>query len=88
MQGFDKGGASFTRLEGCWYDSGSIFFTSTDGRTAGEGQVWQYDPRREELTLIFESPEQAVLDNRTILPSARVAASFCARTAIASGSDL
>jgi uncharacterized protein len=63
MQGFDRGGASFTRLEGCWYDSGSIFFTSTDGGTAGEGQVWQYDPRREELTLIFESPEEAVLDN-------------------------
>ena len=63
MQGFDKGGASFTRLEGCWYDSGSIFFTSTDGGTAGKGQVWHYDPRREELRLIFESPGQGVLDN-------------------------
>jgi hypothetical protein len=39
MQGFEKGGAAFTRLEGCWYDSGNIFFTSTDGGTAGEGQV-------------------------------------------------
>ena len=63
MQGFDKGGASFSRLEGCWYDSGSIFFTSTSGGTVGEGQVWHYDPRREELRLIFESPAQRVLDN-------------------------
>jgi secreted PhoX family phosphatase len=63
MQGFAQGGASFTRLEGCWYDSGNIFFTSTNGGIAGEGQVWQYDPRREELTLIFESPAEEVLDN-------------------------
>jgi uncharacterized protein len=63
MQGFGQGGASFTRLEGCRYHGGNIYFTSTNGGIVGEGQVWEYDPRREQLTLLYESPAQAVLDN-------------------------
>jgi uncharacterized protein len=31
--------------------------------SARENQVWQYDPGRSTLTLIFESPDAAVLEN-------------------------
>jgi uncharacterized protein len=70
-QGIDQGGAFFARLEGAWYDSGVIYFTSTSGGAAEEGQIWCYDPRREKLTMIYESPEALVLnnpDNITVSP--------------------
>ncbi|MDQ3609831.1 MAG: PhoX family protein, partial [Actinomycetota bacterium] len=44
-QGVAKGGATFARLEGCWYGDGSIFFNATSGGDAGLGQVWEYRPR-------------------------------------------
>jgi hypothetical protein len=77
-QGYDKGGAKFNRLEGCWWDGGSIFFVSTsagdvkngdvntDGFREGYGQIWQYTPDGSSsgrLRLLFESPGQAVLDS-------------------------
>lgn len=65
-EGRDKGGAIFNRLEGCWYGGGSIFFTSTDGGEAGEGQVWEFIPQGRDfgvLRLLFESPAESVLDN-------------------------
>ena len=55
-QGLAQGGASFNRLEGCWYEGGSVFFVSTsggdaengdvnaDGYREGFGQVWEYRP--------------------------------------------
>jgi secreted PhoX family phosphatase len=55
-QGWAKGGAKFNRLEGCWEDHGTIFFVSTsggdakngdvnsDGYEEGFGQVWAYRP--------------------------------------------
>jgi secreted PhoX family phosphatase len=55
-QGWAKGGAKFNRLEGCWEDDGIIFFVSTsggdakngdvnsDGYAEGFGQVWAYRP--------------------------------------------
>jgi secreted PhoX family phosphatase len=57
-QGWARGGAKFNRLEGCWEDSGTIFFVSTSGGDAkngddpnlpdmyreGFGQVWAYRP--------------------------------------------
>ncbi len=55
-QGYEQGGASFRRLEGCWYDRGRIYFVSTIGGIAGSGQVWAYEPRASVLTLIFDSP--------------------------------
>jgi uncharacterized protein len=70
-QGFDQGGAVFARLEGAWPGRGAIYFVSTSGGNAGEGQVWAYHPRRRELTLVFESPGAAVLDspdNITVSP--------------------
>jgi uncharacterized protein len=49
------GRAAFARPEGAWYDSGKIYFTSTSGGTLRRGQVFVYDPRRETLTVVFNS---------------------------------
>jgi secreted PhoX family phosphatase len=77
-QGYGQGGAIFNRLEGCWYDEGSIYFVSTsggdaengdvnsDGYREGFGQVWEYRPHPRHggrLTLWFESPDGGVLDS-------------------------
>lgn len=75
-QGFTRGGARFSRLEGCWYGDRSIYFHATNGGDARLGQVWQYRPGRTPseggtLALIFESPSSDVLnapDNITVSP--------------------
>ncbi len=82
-QGFVQGGATFNRLEGCWYDTAQIFFVATsggdvkngdvnaDGFHEGYGQVWRLLPDTAELELIFESPGGDVLDspdNLTVTP--------------------
>jgi secreted PhoX family phosphatase len=54
--------AIFARGEGCWYDSGQIYFVSTSGGAAGLGQVWMYDPRRETLTMLYESRASTDVD--------------------------
>lgn len=65
-QGLAQGGATFARLEGCWYGNDAIYFNSTSGGEAGFGQVWEYRPSGEELEgslrLVFESPSIDVLD--------------------------
>jgi uncharacterized protein len=77
FQGYAQGGALFNRLEGCWEDSGSIFFVSTsggdakngdvnsDGYQEGFGQVWEYRPwwKGGVLRLVYESPGAAQLDS-------------------------
>lgn len=70
-QAYAKGAAAFNREEGMWVGGKKIYFDVTNGGAAGEGQVWEYDPERELLTLIFESPGSAVLsapDNVVIVP--------------------
>lgn len=71
-RGAANGGAGFARLEGAWYDSGIIYFTATSGGGARKGQVFAYDPRRETITLVFESgsgSEQPNLpDNLAVSP--------------------
>lgn len=70
-QGHEAGGARLSRLEGCWYADGSVYFHSTNGGAAGCGQVWRYRPAREELVLVFESPSEELLDgpdNLTVSP--------------------
>jgi uncharacterized protein len=76
-QGWTKGGAKFNRLEGCWEDDGTIFFVSTsggdakngdvnsDGYAEGFGQVWAYRPGRSggKLTLVYESPSGSEMDS-------------------------
>jgi len=63
QQGFAQGGARFTRGEGAWYGNGVIYWISTSGGIAGQGQVWKYDPRRETLTMIYESPGVGTLNS-------------------------
>ncbi len=73
-QGRAGGGATFARLEGCWYGDGKIFFTSTSGGDKRLGQVWEYHPTDQasgRLTLLFESPDANLLempDNITVSP--------------------
>ena len=77
-EGFAKGAAKFNRLEGCWDGAGSIFFASTSGGDAkngdvnsdgfmeGYGQIWEYIPRGSsggQLVLLYESPDGDVLDS-------------------------
>ncbi len=62
-QGLSQGASSIVRGEGCWYGNGQIYICSTSGGVAGNGQIFAYDPRRETLTLIFESTGDATLDN-------------------------
>lgn len=64
-QGFTRGGAIFSRLEGCFAENSKIYFTSTNGGNLGLGQVWEYEsPSRGTGTLkmIFESPSASVLN--------------------------
>ncbi|MDP1570393.1 MAG: DUF839 domain-containing protein [Vicinamibacterales bacterium] len=71
QQGRVQGGACFARLEGAWYGGGLIYFTSTSGGDARTGQVWELDPAREELRLVYESPGKDTLnmpDNICVSP--------------------
>lgn len=61
-QGRDAGGTRFRRLEGAFYGAGRIYIVSTSGGPAKKGQVWEYDPARERLRLVFASPSADVLD--------------------------
>ena len=86
QEGESKGAARFSRLEGISEFGRKQFFVSTEGGGPfdsdpppnssagfgdGYGQVWMYDPVKETLTLVFESPGPDVLDfpdNITISP--------------------
>ena len=73
VQAQDKGAAYFDRLEGMWLGHGKskIYFDTTSGGPAGLGQVWEYDPGRETVTLIYESSSSAALqspDNMVVVP--------------------
>ena len=63
QQGLEQGGARFSRNEGCWYEDGAIYFASTSGGDAAEGQIWRHRPGAAggDLTLVFESPGSNVL---------------------------
>lgn len=74
-QGVAKGGATFTRLEGCCADKyGRIYFSATDGGDSKGGQIWMYSPTAKDagrLTLLFESTDRSLLDmpdNLCLLP--------------------
>ena len=78
IQAQDKGAAFFDRLEGIWATgvgrNSRIYFDSTSGGAANLGQVWEYDLRRETITLIYESTSAATLanpDNVVIVPQTR-----------------
>jgi uncharacterized protein len=75
-QGFAQGAARFSRLEGCVYDDGVIYFTSTQGGGPaepgpqdpvqgwgnGNGQIWAYRIEDQVLQLLFQSTGPDVLD--------------------------
>jgi uncharacterized protein len=74
-QGRVLGAAHFSRLEGAVYDRGVVYWTSTQGGGVaetgpdtvggygnGSGQVWAFDPRAQQLTLVYQSPGPDVLD--------------------------
>jgi secreted PhoX family phosphatase len=70
-QGRALGAATFARLEGCWYGNDRrIYIVSTSGGI-GQGQIWEYNPRKEVIRLLFQSPGPSVLnapDNITVSP--------------------
>ena len=70
-QGQAAGAATFARLEGCWYgNDAKIYIVSTSGGI-GQGQIWEYSPAEETLSLLFESPGASVLnapDNICVSP--------------------
>jgi secreted PhoX family phosphatase len=71
QQGLDRGGAIFARLEGATFGGGRLYITATDGGEAKMGQVWEIDPERGRLRLLFESPSAPTLnmpDNLTLSP--------------------
>ena len=64
-QGRAQGGARFSRIEGCVYGDGGVYFSCTNGGAVELGQIWHYRPHGPddgELTLLFESPSPGVLD--------------------------
>jgi secreted PhoX family phosphatase len=65
IQAQDAGAAYFDRQEGMWAGPGGskIYFDCTTGGAQNLGQVWEYDPGRETVTLIYESTDAALLEN-------------------------
>ena len=63
IQGQLKGGAVFRRLEGAWWGNERAYFVSTNGGPAGQGQVFEYDPRSEYMRVLIASPSAGVLNN-------------------------
>ncbi|TWG98152.1 hypothetical protein L615_003200000300 [Nocardioides sp. J9] len=75
-QGLEQGAARFSRLEGCAYDDGVVYFCSTqgggvpeggpnpvdDGWGTGFGQIWAYRIADQVLQLLYQSPGRDVLD--------------------------
>jgi secreted PhoX family phosphatase len=75
-QGWAQGAAYFSRLEGCVYDNGVIYFVSTQGGGPaepalsdsiqgwgnGHGQVWAYKIDEGILQLVYQSSGPDVLD--------------------------
>ena len=61
-QGFAGGASAFTRLEGCFAQDDSIFFTSTDGGDLAHGQVFAYFPLEEQIVLLYETRSLDALD--------------------------
>ncbi|QJR82407.1 DUF839 domain-containing protein [Alteromonas pelagimontana] len=63
--------AIIERGEGCWYDDGKIYFVSTSGGAANLGQIFCFDPRKQQLTIIFESQSDSQVngpDNIVVSP--------------------
>ncbi len=74
-QGKKLKATTFARLEGCDYFDGRIVFVATNGGDAKSGQIWQYSPQEETVTLLYESPNRETLDfpdNVTFTPNGHI----------------
>lgn len=77
-QAQSKGAAIFFRGEGAFYGNGKIYFVATQAGTPafdnarGNGQVWEYNPRKETLKLLVEASSAGDLldepDNVVVTP--------------------
>lgn len=67
IQAIDRGAAFFDRQEGMWASAHGggfkVYFDCTTGGPQNLGQVWEYDPGREVLTLIYISTDRNTLEN-------------------------
>ncbi len=67
IQAIDRNAAYFDRQEGMWASSQGggfkVYFDCTTGGPQNLGQVWEYDPGREVLTLIYISTDRNTLEN-------------------------
>ncbi|NET36034.1 MAG: DUF839 domain-containing protein [Cyanothece sp. SIO1E1] len=66
-----KGAAIFKRGEGTWFGNREVYWTCTSGGTAGEGQIFRYDPTNDTVELFVESANRWMLDypdNLTVAP--------------------
>ncbi len=62
-QGAARGGAIFRRPEGAWYGDRGVYWVSTDGGQSGNGMVFRYDIRKQQLVLLYDAPSENELDN-------------------------
>jgi secreted PhoX family phosphatase len=71
-QGAEAGATMFSRGEGiCREPDGKIWFAATCAGPVQSGQLWQFDPQAETLTLIFEVQDPSVCslpDNLVVAP--------------------
>jgi secreted PhoX family phosphatase len=67
-----RGAAIFDREEGIWVGGDKVYFDCTEGGRADLGQVYEFDPGSETITLIYQSKSVATLenpDNMVIVPA-------------------
>jgi secreted PhoX family phosphatase len=65
------GAAIFDREEGIWVGGDKVYFDCTEGGVLDFGQVYEFDPGTQTITLIYESTNDAILknpDNIVIVP--------------------
>jgi secreted PhoX family phosphatase len=70
-RGYAAGAAQFARNEGVTHRGREIYFCATNGGQARLGQVWKLDLDRDDLTLLVEPNDGALLDgpdNITVAP--------------------
>ena len=58
-----QGAAIFDREEGIWVGEGKVYFDCTEGGVDDLGQVYEFDPGSQTITLIYESTDVATLEN-------------------------
>lgn len=63
FQAQNRGAAFFDREEGMWVGDGKVYFDCTAGGAQNLGQVREYDPGRETVTLIYESTSRETPEN-------------------------